>query len=149
VAKDVKTVLACGVVPWRRRVNGDIEVLLIHRPRYDDWSMPKGKLDDGETEEQCAVREMFEETGVRGELGEPLPTALYTDHRGRPKEVSYWLMEVPSGPVGFEANEEVDRLGWFSIAQANELLTYEIDQGLLDEALLVLAMAPSRPEGSL
>ena len=138
--------LASGVVPWRRRTDGEIEVLLVHRPRYDDWSMPKGKLDPGETEEECAVREMHEETGVIGELGEPLPTAMYIDHKGRPKEVSYWLMEVPSGPSEFVANEEVDRLGWFDVTHARTLLTYEIDQGLLDEALLVI-LAPAVSQG--
>ncbi len=134
-----EVVKASGVVPWRNRGDGEIEVLLIHRPRYDDWSVPKGKLDDGETDEECAIREMVEETGVHGILGAPLPTALYTDHRGRPKEVSYWLMEVPAGePADFVANDEVDELAWFDFATARQKLSYPLDQGLLDEALVIL-----------
>ncbi len=132
-------VFASGVVPWRRTSSGEIEILLIHRPRYDDWSVPKGKRDDGESDEQCAIREMHEETGIWGELGRPLPTAMYTDHRGRPKEVAYWLMEVAVGePKSFEPNDEVDELAWFPLAAAQEKLSYTLDQGLLDEAWLIL-----------
>ncbi len=140
---DSELVKASGVVAWRRKATGDIEVLLIHRPRYDDWSVPKGKLDAGESDEECAIREMEEETGIRGTLGAPLPSALYTDHRGRPKEVSYWLMEVPAGePASFEPNEEVDELAWFDIGAAKEKLSYPLDRGLMDEALLVLRELP-------
>jgi 8-oxo-dGTP pyrophosphatase MutT (NUDIX family) len=132
-------VYASGVVPWRKILGGEIEILLIHRPRYDDWSVPKGKRDAGETDEACAVREMQEETGVSGELGKPLPTTMYTDHRGRPKEVAYWLMEIAGGePSAFEANEEVDELAWFGFAEAQAKLSYALDQALLDEALLLL-----------
>jgi 8-oxo-dGTP pyrophosphatase MutT (NUDIX family) len=82
---------------------------------------------------------MQEETGVSGELGKPLPTAMYTDHRGRPKEVAYWLMEVADGePSAFEANEEVDELAWFGFADAQAKLSYPLDQALLDEVLLLL-----------
>lgn len=127
------------MVPWRRKPDGEFEVLLIHRPRYDDWSMPKGKRDLGESDEQCALREMEEETGIRGTLGAMLPSALYTDHRGRPKEVAYWLMEVAAGePANFEPNDEVDRLAWFDLDVARDTLSYPLDQGLLDEALLIL-----------
>jgi 8-oxo-dGTP diphosphatase len=132
-------VYASGVVPWRRTSDGEIEILLIHRPRYDDWSVPKGKRDKGETDELCAVREMQEETGFSGELGKALPTAMYTDHRGRPKEVAYWLMEIAAGePRAFEANDEVDELAWFRFSEAQAKLSYPLDQALLDEALLIL-----------
>jgi 8-oxo-dGTP diphosphatase len=131
------------VVPWRRNEAGDIEVLLIHRPHYDDWSVPKGKRDEGETDEQCAIREMQEETGVVGVLGEALPTAMYTDHKDRPKEVAYWLMHLGAGePHSFEPNEEVDELGWFELNEAQEKLTYPLDQALLDEVSLLLSPSP-------
>ena len=132
-------VYASGVVPWRRSESGDLEILLIHRPHYDDWSVPKGKRDEGETDEQCAVREMQEETGVVGVLGEALPTAMYTDHKNRPKEVAYWLMHVPDGePTAFQPNDEVDELGWFGLAEAQDKLTYPLDRALLDEVALIL-----------
>jgi 8-oxo-dGTP diphosphatase len=138
-------VYASGVVPWRRNAGGEIEILLIHRPRYDDWSVPKGKRDDGESDEQCAIREMQEETGVLGELGKALPTAMYTDHRGRPKEVAYWLMEIANGePITFEANDEVDELAWYGFTDAQAKLSYPLDQALLDEAMLILN-APNVP----
>jgi 8-oxo-dGTP diphosphatase len=139
MGSDKDVVYASGVVPWRRLADGGIEILLIHRPRYDDWSVPKGKRDEGESDETCALREMEEETGIVGELGAPLPTALYTDHRGRPKEVAYWLMEIADGePVAFEPNDEVDALGWFGFDDARERLSYPLDQGLLDEARRVV-----------
>ena len=72
------------------------EVLVVHRPRYDDWSFPKGKAEPGERDEDCALREVEEETGLRCELREELPSTSYTDARGRPKRVRYWLM-TPSG----------------------------------------------------
>jgi 8-oxo-dGTP diphosphatase len=84
-------------------------VAVVHRPKYDDWSLPKGKLDPGETWEQAALREAQEETGLRCTLAEPLETARYTDHKGRPKEVRYWRMEVVTDP-GFEVSGEVDQL---------------------------------------
>jgi 8-oxo-dGTP diphosphatase len=133
-----RLVRASGVVPYALSVDG-IRVLLIHRPRYDDWSFPKGKVDDGETDERCAVREMEEETGVLAELGAELPTALYDDHKGRPKEVRYWLMEVPfEATSSFVPNDEVDRIAWVDVADARQRLTYPLDRGLLHEALLLL-----------
>jgi 8-oxo-dGTP diphosphatase len=136
VSKSADVINASGVVPWRRRGEG-VEILLVHRPRYDDWSMPKGKRDEGETDETCAIREMHEETGYLGTLGAELPTALY-EHRGRPKEVCYWLMEVTDFGDAFEPNEEVDEIGWFELGVARARLSYELDQALLDEAALVL-----------
>lgn len=104
----------------------------VHRPRYDDWSLPKGKLDAGETFEQAALREVWEETGLRCELVRELPPVRYTV-RDRPKLVRYWLMEVSSDP-GFEPNDEVDALRWLSAADALELLTYDRDKGVLSAA---------------
>src|SRR5205085_2292213 len=92
IEPDAAEVKASGGVVWRRGERG-VEVVVVHRPRYDDWSLPKGKLDPGEGWEQAAVREVLEEVGLRCSLGEELPPAAYTDHKGRAKVVRYWLME--------------------------------------------------------
>jgi 8-oxo-dGTP diphosphatase len=107
-------------------------VAVVHRPRYDDWSLPKGKLDPGETFEQAALREVWEETGLRCRLGRELPSVRY-EVRGRPKIVRYWLMSVEADP-GFTPNDEVDELRWLAPAEALELLTYERDKGVVTAA---------------
>ena len=107
------------------------EVCVVHRPRYDDWSFPKGKLDPGETFEDAALREVEEETGLRCTLEVELPSAEYRDHKDRPKIVRYWRMEIDEDP-GFEPNDEVDDLRWLPMKEAAELLTYERDRGLLE-----------------
>lgn len=104
------------------------EVLLVHRPRYDDWSFPKGKLDPGEGDEEAALREVEEETGLRCALVSELPSTRYFDAKGRPKIVRYWLMRVVDGD--FEANREVDQIEWMTPASAQERLTYEHDREL-------------------
>jgi 8-oxo-dGTP diphosphatase len=106
------------------------EVAVVHRPRYDDWSFPKGKLDPGETFEDAALREVSEETGLVCKLGAELASARYEDNKGRPKVVRYWLMKVVDDP-GFEPNDEVDELRWLSPDAARDLLTYERDRELL------------------
>jgi 8-oxo-dGTP pyrophosphatase MutT (NUDIX family) len=111
----------------------DGRVALVHRPKYDDWTLPKGKLDAEETFEQAALREVWEETGLRCRLVRELPSVEYTV-RDRPKLVRYWLMAVESDP-GFERNDEVDELRWLSPADAAELLTYDRDKGVLSAAL--------------
>jgi 8-oxo-dGTP diphosphatase len=107
-----------------------VEVLVVHRPRYDDWSLPKGKLDAGESFEEAARREVGEETGLRCELGDELPPVSYADRHGRPKLVRYWAMS----PVGgsFVPSEEVDEVRWLPVAQARRLLTYDRDASVLD-----------------
>jgi 8-oxo-dGTP diphosphatase len=110
----------------------DGEVLLVHRPRYSDWTLPKGKLDPGETWEQAALREVEEEACVRGRLGRELPAVTY-DHRGRPKRVRYWLMELEED-LGFTPNDEVDEVRWVAPDEALELLSYERDRRLVREA---------------
>jgi 8-oxo-dGTP diphosphatase len=109
-------------------------IALVHRPRYDDWTLPKGKLDAGESFEEAALREIEEETGIRARLVRELPETHY-EVRGRPKVVRYWLMEVESDP-GFVPNDEVDELRWLEPAQASALLTYERDRDVLAAAAL-------------
>jgi 8-oxo-dGTP diphosphatase len=126
-------VLAAGGVVCRRR-DGELEVALIHRPKYDDWSLPKGKLDPGEDFEEAALREVEEETGLRCRLGDFLDEARYEDRRGRPKAVRYWTMTV-AAEAAFEANEEVDELRWVSGDEAARELTYDFDRELVERAL--------------
>lgn len=118
-----KFVRAAGGVVWRRPVGAPVEVILVHRPRYDDWSLPKGKVDPSDpSEEHTALREVEEETGLRCSLGVELSSTSYVDRRGRPKTVRYWAME----PVGgsFAANDEVDEIRWVTPAAAEPMLSY-------------------------
>ncbi|WP_240506175.1 NUDIX hydrolase [Thermoactinospora rubra] len=122
---------AAGVVLWRGDER-DPEVAVVHRPRYDDWTFPKGKVRPGEHEIAAALRETLEETGHAVVLGRRLPTARYP-HKGRPKQVEYWAARPVSGH--FAPGDEVDRLEWVPASRAPRLLTYERDAGLV-EALL-------------
>lgn len=124
------TVRAAGGIVWRL-AEGAVEVLLVHRPRYDDWSFPKGKCDQGETDEACAVREVEEETGMRCALGHELPSASYNDNKGRPKLVRYWEMAAVEGRE-FVPNHEVDELVWLSVDDAERCLSYGHDVEILD-----------------
>jgi 8-oxo-dGTP diphosphatase len=104
-------------------------VLVVHRPQYDDWTFPKGKLEPDETDEECAVREVEEETGLRCELGDELPSTSYVDSLGRAKSVRYWRMRVVSGELAFV--REVDDARWVTLGEAAEILTYPRDLALL------------------
>src|SRR3954469_25365408 len=94
----------------------DGRVALVHRPKYDDWSLPKGKLDAGESFEQAALREVEEETGMRCELGPFLDEVSYRDHKDREKLVRYWSMEAGAGD--FTPHDEVDELRWVALGEA-------------------------------
>ncbi|MFI0824106.1 NUDIX domain-containing protein [Streptomyces roseolus] len=132
-------VLAAGCVLWRPSPAGHgIEVALVHRPKWDDWSHPKGKRKRGETAEACALREVLEETGYHCELGAGLPTVRYVV-AGRPKEVAYWAARALDGV--FVPGREVDRLCWLAPAAARTRLTHPRDRELLD-ALLAGTAAP-------
>jgi 8-oxo-(d)GTP phosphatase len=128
---------AAGGVLWRsvkeKKEDPAIEVAVIHRPRYDDWSLPKGKLAPGESEVEGAIREVFEETGHRVRLGQPLGEARYTKTSGgviRPKIVRYWSMEAEAGV--FVPGREVDELRWVSLSEAADMLTHVRDRELLE-----------------
>jgi 8-oxo-dGTP diphosphatase len=112
-------------------VRRDGRIAVVHRPRYDDWSLPKGKLDPGETWEEAALREVREETGLECELGDELSSTRYHDRKGRSKLVRYWLMDPVEGE--FAPNDEVDELRWLTPAEAAALLTYPRDKELAQE----------------
>jgi 8-oxo-dGTP pyrophosphatase MutT (NUDIX family) len=129
---DAAEVKASGGVVCRHGEDG-LRLALVHRPRYDDWSFPKGKLGRGESWEDGALREVEEEIGLRCRLGEELPPTSYRDNKGRAKVVRYWLME----PIGgeFAPSDEVDEMRWVSPADAAEMLSYEHDRELLREVV--------------
>ncbi|MDY7105728.1 MAG: NUDIX hydrolase [Actinomycetota bacterium] len=102
-----------------------VEVLTIHRPKRADWSLPKGKREPGESDEECAVREVEEETGLRCALGPELLATRYIDMRGRRKLVRYWAMTVEGGEL--TPNEEADRFRWVPVEDAYRRLTYPHD----------------------
>jgi 8-oxo-dGTP diphosphatase len=117
-------VRAAGGIPVRDTEEG-LNVLVIHRPQYDDWSFPKGKCEPGESDEACALREVEEETGLVCALEDELPSTSYTDSKGRPKRVRYWLLRIVGGELVFL--HEADEARWVTIADAASLLTYERD----------------------
>ena len=122
-------VFAAGGVVWRPAAGG-VEVVLVHRPRYDDWSLPKGKLDPGETFEQAALREVEEETGLRCELGRLVGETTYRDNKERLKLVRFWAMRAGDGD--FDPDDEVDDLRWVPLADATPLLSYDFDRELVE-----------------
>jgi 8-oxo-dGTP diphosphatase len=110
-------------------ITRDGRIALVHRPKYGDWTFPKGKLDPGEDFEQAALREVEEETGLRCRLARELPSSTYVDAKGRSKLVRYWQMEPLAGE--FSPNDEVDELRWVSPGEARALLTYDRDREVL------------------
>lgn len=125
-------VLAAGALVWREKKDR-IEVLLVHRPRYDDWTIPKGKLDPGETFPAAAVREVAEETGYRVRLHRPLPPSVYRLTDGRTKMVHYWVATVRSRVApGPKNKREIDEVRWVDLDTCERLLTREGDRAQLD-----------------
>lgn len=117
----------------RRESDGNRRIALVHRPRYDDWTFPKGKLQPGETDEQTAIREVEEETGLRCALGLDLGTVEYRDGEGRRKVVRYWVMEPGDGT--FTPGDEVDELRWLAAEEIAPELSYDHDRQLLETYL--------------
>jgi 8-oxo-dGTP diphosphatase len=122
---DADQVRAAGGVIIRGK-----KICLAHRPRYDDWSLPKGKLDPGETFEHAALREVEEEVHLRCALEAELEPSHYLDNKGRPKIVRWWRMSIVED-LGFTPNDEVDEIRWLKPKKALELLTYEHDRELV------------------
>ena len=123
-------VFAAGGLVWRGAGGASVEVALVHRPRYDDWSLPKGKLDPGESFEQAALREVEEETGLRCELGRVVGETTYRDNKDRLKLVRFWAMRAGDGK--FCPGDEVDEMRWVPLADAAPLLTYDFDRELVE-----------------
>jgi 8-oxo-dGTP diphosphatase len=124
---------AAGGVVLERDTDGGTRVAVIHRPKYMDWSLPKGKLEKGEGWQEAALREVEEETGYRCDPGPELPPVSYLDRKGRRKHVRYWLMEPLEG--AFEPHGEVDELRWLTRKEAEGLLTYPHDRELVRKAV--------------
>lgn len=108
----------------------DGAVLLVHRPKYDDWTFPKGKAEPGESDKECALREVEEETGLCCEPGRELPSVSYLDRNAQPKRVRYWLMTPLGG--SFRPTSEIDVIEWLPPQEAAVRLTYERDRGVLE-----------------
>jgi 8-oxo-dGTP pyrophosphatase MutT (NUDIX family) len=126
MADDV--VRAAGGVVVRDHADGR-DVVLVHRPKYDDWTLPKGKAERGESDEECALREVEEETGLRCEREAELASVSYRDAADRPKIARYWLMRPMDGEL--QPSREVDEARWVPIADAAQLLTYDRDRHVL------------------
>jgi 8-oxo-dGTP diphosphatase len=122
-------VRAAGTVLWRPAESGKPEIALVHRPRYDDWSLPKGKLNRGETAPACAVRETAEETGFRAVLDRPLIQTRYTVPEGE-KAVDYFVARAVGAPSAIDG-DEVDELRWLPVGEASRRLDYDWDRGVL------------------
>ena len=134
VNETLEPVRAAGGVVLRDR-DGVPEVVVVHRPKYDDWTLPKGKAEDGESDEECALREVEEETGLVCELVEELESSSYVDSSGRPKLARYWRMRPVAGRL--RPTREVDKACWVPVTDAEEQLTYPRDVLVLRSARAV------------
>lgn len=125
-------VVAAGGVVWRRNSANEVEIALVHRSRYDDWSLPKGKLEEGEALIACAYREIMEETGLKIQLGPLIGDVEYFVPEGL-KQVTYWCAKADLDAHSFTPNEEVDALEWLAISEAHVRLTRESDREILEK----------------
>lgn len=125
---------AAGALLWRENSDLKIEIALIHRPRYDDWSLPKGKVEEGETSLRCAFREVIEETGITPQFGRELGTVEYEEASGL-KRVKYWAAKAPRNHQEFEINEEVDEIRWLAPDDAFALATHQSDKEIIENFL--------------
>ena len=144
-------VRAAGGVVLRAGAGGVTETLLVHRPAYDDWTLPKGKADPGEPDEACALREVWEETGLRCTLGRELAGASYADGRGRAKRVRYWALEplpAAGAHTPFAPGDEIDALRWLPLPDAAALLTYDRDRDVLASLGVTAAAGATAPPGT-
>jgi len=123
---------AAGAVLWRENSDLFVEIALVHRSRYDDWTLPKGKIEDGESAIECALREVREETGISARFTRQLQTVEYED-AGQKKRVKFWAAHCALDKSEFVPNDEVDQLKWLSAAQAIELATYPSDKEVIQE----------------
>lgn len=128
---EVNVIRAAGGVVCRVGSKGETQIAVIHRPGYNDWTLPKGKVEPDETPEDCAVREVKEETGMRCEIVRPLGCIAYVDRRGRSKVACYWIMENKGGR--FRPTVEVDKLAWLTLDETVDRLTYERDKQLITQ----------------
>ena len=128
---DVNVIRAAGGLVLRKSRSGETEIAVIHRPAYDDWTFPKGKVEPDESPEDCALREVREETGLRCDLIRPVGCTAYVDRRGRDKVACYWEMEARGGK--FKAGIEVDKMLWLTVDEAARRLTYGRDKTLLQQ----------------
>ncbi|GAA4747404.1 NUDIX hydrolase [Modestobacter marinus] len=140
LADDDRLIPAAGGVVWRTGDDGTVETAVVHRPKYDDWSLPKGKLDAGEHPLVAAVREVGEETGLQVAVGRRSVQTRYA-HRQGPKRVDYWVMQAVGG--AFAPNDEVDELRWLPVPAAVELVSHSHDRAVLED--LTRADVPRAP----
>lgn len=131
MAADTPVIRAAGAVLWRYSANKKIEIALVHRPRFDDWSLPKGKVEEKESHIACAYREVLEETGYASIFGPQIGQAMYKVPEGK-KVVRYWSAQAIGEPVGTIDKNEIDEILWLEVKEARKKLTLDDDRAIVD-----------------